>query len=270
MQSVLIGSRALAYWNPEMKLTAGTDWDVISVTNHEGCEVHNPDFLNNKAMMDYCSNKTVKLPDGLTAKVMYPLGLAIIKRSHLWRDLSFDKHITMYHKFGLSDLMKEFSEIVIVQKDLQNRTDMTRKAFPQRNPNLMQTKEEFFNDAVTKKYDHDYLHELVAFYNEPLYIKMLKSQELAWCEKSKWDCFTHEDQLKCVAEETYVIAIERFMIPTQWKHPAKLAYMKALKKVCTTLTSGWFRDKAIDYYPEIVNIYDKDKFTMVQSKLQNI
>lgn len=270
MQPVLIGSRALAYWNPEMKLKPDTDWDVISYAHHEGCEVHDPDFLNNKQMLDYSSNRIVKLPDGTNATVMFPLGLAIIKRSHLWRNLSFDKHITMYHKFGLADLIKEFGKTDIVQKDLQARIDMTKKAFPQRNPNLMQTKEDFFDDAVTKKYDHDYLHELFAYYDKPLYTRMLRDKNLAWCNKDQWETFTHEDQLKCVAEETYVIAAERFLIPNNWNFPSKLAYMKALTKVCTTLTSGWFRDKAIDFYPEIVNLYDKKKFHVVQSKLSVI
>ena len=269
MQSVLIGSRALAYWNPALEIKPETDWDVISYDFHEGCEVHHPDFLNNKEMMQYSTSSLVDLPDGNSARVMSLLGLAIIKRSHLWRDLSFDKHITMYHKFGLADYLEEFGKTDIVQKDLQTRTDMTRKAFPQRNPNLMQTKEDFFDDAVTKKYDHDYLHELFAYYDKPLYTRMLKDNNLAWCSKHQWETFTHEDQLLCVAEEAYVIATERFLIPNDWKYNSKLAYLKALKKICTTLTSGWFRDKAIDYYPDLVNLYDQKKFSVVQFALQN-
>ena len=272
MYPVLIGSRALKVWNPDMNLKDSTDWDVISYKNHEGCEIHNPDFLNNKEMCGYRTSVQVELPDGSKAFVMSMLGLAIIKRSHLWRDLSFDKHITMYHKFGLSAVLDEVLNHLtvknIVSNDLYERTKLTKEAFPQGNPNLMQTKEDFFDDAVKKKFDHDYLHELVAFYDKPLYTRMLRTQELAWCEKDKWDCFTHEDKIRCIAEESFVIAIERFMIPSNWSYSSKLAYFKAVKKVCTTLCSGWFRNYAIDYFPEVISMYNQELFLKVKSILE--
>lgn len=268
MYPVLIGSRALNYWNPKLQINESTDWDVISYNSHEGCEFHSPFLLNNKEMTGYATKEEVTLPDGSKARVMSMLGLAIIKRSHLWRDLSFDKHITMYHKYGLSTALEESLDKKIVFSDLTLRTMLTHQEFPQGNPNLMQTKEDFFDDAVVKKYDHDYLHELVAFYDKPLYTRMLRTQELAWCEKDKWNSFTQEDKVKCVAEETFVIALERFMIPSNWKHPGKLAYMKALKKVCTTLCSGWFRCYSIDHYPEILLQYNQSLLDKVKSNLK--
>lgn len=270
MTSVLIGSRALSYWNSNLKLKDDTDWDVISYENLEGCEIHNPDHLNNLQMLDFKSEDCIILPNGKNCFVMSMLGLAIIKRSHLWRNLSFQKHITMYHKFGLAQALNESIRInESVRSTLSDRTKQTKEKYPQKNPNLMQDKSDFFNDAVTKKYDHDYLHDLVAYYDKPLYSRMLKESNLAWCEKDKWNAFSEKDKLRCIAEETYVIAIERFMIPSNWKYPSKLAYMKALDKVCTTLTSNWFRDKAIDEYPAIVNLYDQQRFSMIQSKLPN-
>ena len=47
-----------------------------------------------------------------------------------------------------------------------------------------------------------------------------------------------------------------------------LCYMKALKKVCTTLTSGWFRDFAIDHYPSVVRNFNKEKFNIVKAILE--
>ena len=79
---------------------------------------------------------------------------------------------------------------------------------------------------------------------------------------------SYDDKLKCIAEETYVIAIERFLVPKDWKYPAKLAYMKALKKVCTTLCSGWFREFAICNYPQIVDLFDKQKILSVKLQLE--
>lgn len=265
MYPVLIGSRALNYWNPDRKISASTDWDVISYGNHEGCEVHDPNFLNNREMTGYATQNTVTLPDGTKALVMSMLGLAIIKRSHLWRNLSFQKHITDYHKQGLAEVLSSHEgNFKIVKEDLQTRIALTKKAFPQGNPNLMQSKEDFFEDAVKKVYDHDWLHELYAHRNRPMYTFMQRDKSLAWCEKDMWDGFAEEEKLFCVAEEAYVIATERFLVPSDWKYPAKLAYTKAVDKICTTLCSGWFRDFAIDNYPKAVGSFKQSKVDQVK------
>lgn len=269
MKPVLIGSRALQFWQPSLTLKESTDFDVISESHIDGCEFHDAEFLNNRHMSNmYTSFASIELPDGSEANVMSMLGLAIIKRSHLWRSLNFDRHITFFHKFGLADSLYTFRDNLTVQNHLAERINLTREAFPQGNPSLMQTKQDFFDDYVTKKYDHDYLHELVAFYEKPLYTRLLRNTELVWCEKEKWDTLSHSDKVKCVAEETFVIAIERFMIPNAWKFPSKLAYMKSLNKVCTTLCSGWFRDFAIDFYSEVMLKYDNQVFDAVKTTLK--
>lgn len=57
---VLIGSRALAYWNPELKIKDTTDWDIISDEPIQGSEWHDPSFLNNAQMCElYTSGQTV-------------------------------------------------------------------------------------------------------------------------------------------------------------------------------------------------------------------
>ena len=86
--------------------------------------------------------------------------------------------------------------------------------------------------------------------------------------KGGWNDLSDLQKQQCVAEECYVIATERFLIPTNYDYFWKLAYLKALQKVCTTLCSGWFRDYAIDYYPEIINLYDKSKIETVKGILK--
>lgn len=262
--NLLIGSRALNYWFDSVKISDDTDWDVISPEPIEGCEWHDPNLLNNKDVANYASSELIELPNGSEARVVIPLGLALIKRSHLWRNLSFQKHITHYHKQLAPYRTWDYLDMGF----LETRIALTKKQFPQGNPNLMQSKEDFFDDAVTKVYDHDYLHELVAYYDKPLYTRLLRDTSLAWCEQGKWVTLTDKDKALCVAEEVQVIAIERFMIPNNWQYPYKLAYMKALEKVCTTLCSGWFRDYAIDHYPVILELFDKTRMTNIKSILQ--
>ena len=259
----LVGSRALNFWRGQPSKDT-TDWDVISEQPIPGCEWHEPDNLNNRQMaVDYNSFETVLHPSGVQLYIMQPMGLAIMKRSHLWRDLSFQKHITMYHRGGLSDWLKPAlasGKFPLIEADLAERTKLTHTTYPQKNPNLMQLKDDFFNDAVKKKYDHDFLHTVVAYEDAPIYTKMLRTANLAWCDLDKWLLLTKQQQLYAVAEEAMVIAIERFLVPKQWNFPPKLAYMNAVQKICTTLCSGWFRDFAIDEYPAVIDLYDPVKF----------
>lgn len=273
MKNLLIGSRALSYWYPKMEIKDTTDVDII--TNRPGAfdeaihckmEFHDPWLLNNESFERFTSDQFTLSIQGQKVYVCLPVGLSIIKRSHLWRDLKFNKHITHYHKYlhfysrVYDDKCKEL---------LAERTAMTMNQYPQGNPNLMQSKEDFFDDAVEKLYDHDYLHELYAHYDKPLYTKLLRQADLAWCEESKWQMLSHEDKLKCIQEEVYVIATERYMVRNNWKYPAKKAYMQALQKVCTTLCSGWFRDYSIDFYPDLVHNFDGSKVEKVKQVLIN-
>lgn len=45
--NILIGSRAMHYWNPNVPLKAETDWDIISSFPLEGAEFHDRFLLNN-------------------------------------------------------------------------------------------------------------------------------------------------------------------------------------------------------------------------------
>lgn len=265
---LLIGSRALAFWDHTFKPKEDADWDII-------CKEEEKDYILSWAGMDkriefhdYKHLNNGRLHDRETLGRTHNLHiaslgtLALIKRSHLWRDYKWNKHITQYHKH----LMKQpFSYPIEL---LNERIKLTKEAYPQGQPSLMKPNEDFFDDAVEKVYDHDSIHELAAFYEEPLYLRLKLDFSSAWCVKDLWDLLSHEDQLKCVAEETYVIATERFLVRKNWDWPYKLAYFEALKKVCTTLTSGYFRDKAIDYYPEIVSLFDTEKFTFIKENLK--
>jgi hypothetical protein len=279
MKPILIGSRALNYWFPSFEITPDTDWDIISDKPIEGAEFHPSNFLNNSEVEMFTDENHVVEFNGQEVLVCDVLGLAIIKRSHLHREIGWDKSITHYHKWlarfmidaNCSDSFEEMRTSWKAKQDkfLAERIRLTNEAFPQPHPKLNQSVEDFFDDYVVKKYNHDRLHEIVAYNpNQPLYKRLQDDPSSAWCKVDKWNDLSYDDKLKCIAEETYVIAIERFLVPKDWKYPAKLAYMKALKKVCTTLCSGWFRDCAIDNYPKILDLFDKNKIISVKLQLE--
>jgi len=104
---------------------------------------------------------------------------------------------------------------------------------------LDKTKAEFFDDYVSHKYDHDYLHELVSYPNKPIYIQCLKGEVLI--DKSKFNGLNFADKVRMFREEITVIACERFLITgltKSWHN----AYAMALKKVIVSLTKNWAND----------------------------
>lgn len=282
---MLIGSRAMDYWfngkTKEAVYHRKSDWDfIVDKVEHERMkedrrtngaiiEHHDLDHLNNLQLYDHymMSAEEIRLK-GFGKVLVAPLEmLYVLKRSHAWRARNFDKTITHLWKVGLVKHKPEpnsWGEYL-----LDNRKKLTMTAYPQRNPNLNQSVEDFFDDPVNKVYNHDWLHTLYAYGDEPMYKRMQPNPDSAWCDKSMWENnMTDQEKSLCVAEECYVIATERFMVPNNFDFPSRLAFLKALSKVCTTLCSGWFRDWAIDHFDHIFNLYDSDRFVEVEGILK--
>ncbi len=273
---MLIGSRAIAYWRADPRLRPESDWDFIGdsqmeddfrrefqIPDNNKIEFHHPNLLNNREM-EYYHNSRYQ-------NVITPRGLAILYRSHLHRDYKWDSHICKYHKFILPMLTAHEKSNLWNNPELIIRIKLTKETYKAGNPNLLQSNDEFFNDAVGKVYEHDYLHELYAYEHRPMFERLKKPEGvgLAWCEKDLWDKLEDYQKLQCVAEEAYVIATERYLVPNNWEFIYKKAYYWALRKICTTLTSGWFRDYAIDNFPEVYHLYDPNRIDAVRYHLKN-
>lgn len=264
--NLLIGSRALAYWQPTFNLKPTADWDVISSKPIDGTEWHKPDHLNNSDFTQFTDDSHTIDFNGHILHVVSMEGLAIIKRSHLWRSYKFQSHIAQYHKFGLAYSFNSTKINDRYHPLYLQRLKLTKEAYGNPHPSLRKSSTEFFDDPVERKYDHDYLHELVAYYDKPLFTKLTPDPNSVWCSQDLWNNLSYKDKCKCVSEEVIVTALERFVIPDPG-YPTKHAYLRALDKICTTMCSGWFRDFAIDNYPQIFNLYDSSKFTQVLTTL---
>lgn len=178
--------------------------------------------------------------------------LYIQKRSHLFRPIKFARHIQEFQKikeYMREPLNEEQNQI------LKQRIKLTKEKYGDRTPSLRKTNDDFFNDKVKRYYVHDDIHRAVAYYDEPIYERLKHDPELAKCEKDLWLQLSHSDRVKCVQEECFVIALERYIIPSliegKRHMPEKFSFYNALEKVCTTLCSGFFRDFAIDNWKEI-------------------
>lgn len=104
--------------------------------------------------------------------------------------------------------------------------------------NLNMNAATFFADAVKRKYDHDSIHASVAYGDEPLYIRTLKDGETVAVDMAKVWAMSFEDQVKLFREEVYATALERLMIPNDYRYSPRKAYAWALRRTITSLTKG--------------------------------
>ena len=127
------------------------------------------------------------------------------------------------------------------------------------------TSRTFFEDAVTRKYVHDTVHEAVAYYDRPLFESILVSTNGVACSSEKFFKLSQEDRLKLIKEEVFVTALERYIVPSDYTFSRHRAYARSLKKLITTMSSGWFSKFIIENYCYLA----KDKYDYVSHFKKN-
>lgn len=132
-------------------------------------------------------------------------------------------------------------------------------------PSLMVKKGDFFKgDGVSYVYDHDDIHVTMAHLKNhlglvsPAYRFYMKDGAEVDCDKNKFFYVNEEVRLLGVLEETQVLALERSQIPFKGKVEPKASFDMALMKVCTSITSGWFREFAWESYDKVQSMYEED------------
>jgi hypothetical protein len=124
-------------------------------------------------------------------------------------------------------------------------------------------------DAVSRKYVHDTIHDAVAYYERPLYEKILTGQGVE-CDVSLIYALPEEDQIRLAKEEIFVTALERFLVPNDFRFSQNRAYWLSLKKFVTTMSSGKMSKFLIDNFSKLA--YNKDdyvsKFKQNEHKLK--
>ena len=126
-------------------------------------------------------------------------------------------------------------------------------------PKLDVTKEEFFQDKY--KFDHDSIHVSVSNLiingqKTPAYTLYKDDQDEVKCNKDKFNALPESHKLYGVLEEAYVLALERSQVPFPGKWSPKKSFIFALNKVCSSITSGWFREYAWENYDKVIELYD--------------
>lgn len=138
-----------------------------------------------------------------------------------------------------------------------------KETYNYKHPKLMGVKKgEFFSDdGISYVYDHDSIHEAVATMEKPAYSRFQPEGEEIGTSKEMFFAQPRAVQLLAVLEEAYVLSLERSIIPFGTKDDAekrKYAFDMALSKVCTSITSGWFREFAWENFDAVNELFDPE------------
>jgi hypothetical protein len=272
---LVIGSYALKQYKPEI-VPQDLDYMCIESELEEQIKYFSKmkDFTIHKRTLDYChlecngfnyefyiahgNNSTEQLMKYCNAiNSTYDINadlnvLYAIKLSH--RYLRNSPHFlkTRGHIRDMEALGANISDPVL-QKILDLRE---KETYNYAHPVLNQAKDTFFQDEVGYIYDHDTIHEAIAVKDKPAYKNYMKDGADVMVDKDKFFSLQEETKLLGVYEETCVLALERCLIPFESKNiRPKDAFIAALIKVCTSITSGWFRAYAYENFYEVIRMY---------------
>lgn len=153
-------------------------------------------------------------------------------------------HIKYLRNKGVT-LNEELQEIMLQRQ---------KETLSYNHPKLDVNKSSFFNDTIYTL-DHDSIHEAVALAGRPAYTFYMKDGSEVMTSREKFEALPEAIKLAGVYEETCVLALERSQVPNGFNIPAATSFYMALEKVCTSITSGWFREYAWEHYQEVVNMH---------------
>lgn len=307
MYPVLVGSTALAYHLDKLKITHNInplDIDFIA-PSESGCN----DIVNKLSSLSGFEQsgsirtrkfsvltKIIKI-DGTPVEISYPESdscstMHLISDSALWgaditevlgvkcivAPIDVLYSLKMSHRFLRNSphflkTMKTIRNIRLMRPNIKPHSDEWLKmreseTYDYSHPNLKVGKADFFNSNFNYIYDHDSLHESVKLMDRPAYTFYMDDHEVN-CSKHKFFSNDITVRLLGVLEEAYVLALERSQIPNDFNVDPKISFNIALEKVCTSITSGWFRDFAWEHYDIVQQLYTPnyvDKFKYSLSK----
>lgn len=205
--------------------------------------------------------ETVETPFGLIPNMDM---LFTIKSSHKYLRNSphFWKTLVDYH------IMKKVG--ATIRPEYQEFHKLREKeTYWYKHPKLNQTKDNFFaDDAIQYVYDHDTIHESVARGERPAYTYYMKDGAQVDCDKEKFFALPEQVRMNGVIEEAAVLAIERSLVPHPGVWTPEYAWKFALSKVCSSITSGWFRAYAYENALEILKQYPLGYWEKFQADVQ--
>lgn len=189
-------------------------------------------------------------------RIAHPYTLYALKISHRYLKNSphFNKtlsDIKIIRKYGFGIIPESLKDWLVKRE---------KETYTYDHPNLNQSKSDFFdpNQGINYVYDHDSIHEAMKHLDKPAYSYFKEDDKEVKCSKEKFQKLPYITQIYSVLEEVYVLALERSQIPFRGLVDPKRSFLLALEKVCTSITSGWWREFAWENYNVILQHYNPE------------
>jgi hypothetical protein len=145
-----------------------------------------------------------------------------------------------------------------------------KETYTYKHPKLNVSKDDFFqDDGIQYVWDHDDIHKSVARGERPAYTYYLKDGAQVDCDKGKFFSVSQTIRLNGIVEEAAVLAIERSLVPHPGVWTPEYAWKFALAKVCSSITSGWFREFGYENLPEIIKMFPAGYWEKFQRDIDN-
>lgn len=248
----LIGSAAAKHWFPDFREPKDRDFHS---PNH--CEVIS--IEDGGIRLDVFTDErlgawnwgAIATPEELyTMKVshsFWEIGRNVMERQANWNKHMSD--VVFFQRKGVEFNRELYDILKPIWKDLHGKKITS----------LAQNADNFFGrDAVVRIYDHDSIHDSVAYNDKPLYESILVPGEEVMVDSTKFfDGMDYATQLQLVREEVYATALERILIPKDYKHSPRAAYAWALRRTITSLFKGeWALWAVLNY--DVLAVPDVD------------
>jgi len=227
--TLIVGSTAQYYWFPAVSREP-KDFDIFSDLPEKvrvavlGMSTENFWHPNFEQWITPATHRHASVDELYTIKI-----------SHSYWELkngSWDKHtgdILFLESMGAAYLPWLHGILYPVWEDRYGKKQM----------NLKQEAANFFKDKVKRVYDHDSIHDSVAYGDEAMYTRVLKDGETVDIDPVKlWDQLTFDEQVMLFREEINATALERLVIPSGYRCSPGRAYRWALRRTVTSLTKG--------------------------------
>ena len=237
------------------EISSQKGWDLVERVGNKGHLKYKDDHYefevaqkgsSTEDLIDYCINNGYLHTAPL--EVLY-----LLKMSHRYKKDSPHFYKTMqdiHFMRSIGAWIPEELQDILVKRE--------KETYNYSHPNLNVKSKQFFSgDNIDYIYDHDTIHQAVAILDEPAYKSYMKDGSEVMTSKEKFE--SQEDVIKLlgVYEESCVLALERSQIPNDFSVDPEKSFMLALSKVCTSITSGWFREYAWENHNKVVAIYRK-------------
>lgn len=239
-----------------------------------------PDTSAARLLFQYGLTKTVWRPE-IGPVPALNLDLLLIKDSHKYKRNSPHFLKTMS---DIKFLRGKIAKGDITYEDWLNRPAnegllklRESESYDYAHPKLNVTSKDFFTgDGVQYVFEHDSIHLAVALDQDyswpdgaespvstgrPAYTQYMKDGSEVMTSKEKFMSVPEQVRLNGVYEESCVLALERSQIPhglgKEGGPTARWSFEMALMKVCTSITSGWFRAYAWENYSAVLDLYNQ-------------